>query len=339
MLITRPEDYESPKKTPGKEPKMSPLYTTFRMNDQPDEKKRENGSLHKKRINKRRKQKRREPGSYAESEYDSGVDVSSKYVPHHKKKEATTPVALPPTQQQALPWEQDLLDLTLDVTRPMAQLQLDNSSSTDILSYLPDESNPAWMPWFTSAPPMFNNAVLDHTHWNVDNATWDDTALLQQLQSADDFFTPTPSTSYPTLLASRYDPADEVKESMEAPPCSYAADMAKIEESLKELMAYQQQEQQQAVSQAIEMAKANPPVVVNLDDEEVTQQFLHFEDDAGDADDEDDEDDDKQQHLTGGSSEKIDLIYPGSVDDTPTSILQHHHEFVSMSELLYASRL
>ncbi|KAI9490175.1 hypothetical protein BDB00DRAFT_839366 [Zychaea mexicana] len=405
MLITRPEDYESPKKTPAsKEPaKMSPLYTTFRMNDQADDKKRENGSLHKKRINKRRKQqkKRREPGSYAESEYDSGVDVSSKYVPHHKKDKqqqqqqqpspstTTTTTTVPTTATTDLPWQQDLLDLTLDVTRPLSQLNLGDDANA-FMSYIPDDSsNTSWMqPWFTTDPasttaigapapamasqqPLYNNAVLDHTQWNVEQqqSAWDDTLL--QLQNTEDFFTPnmTPSTSYPTLLASRYDPADEPrKDCIDEPQCSYVADMTRIEESLKELVAIQQQQQQQqqpqppqhqqppdvatvapsaVILEQEESKLLHQPLVINLDDE-VTTQYLHFEEeeDDGDADDETDGDDDdavevQQQQPTHGygtvsdCDNNINLLYPGSVEDAPSSILDHH-EFVSMSQLLYS---
>ncbi|KAG2218190.1 hypothetical protein INT45_006825 [Circinella minor] len=397
MLITRPEDYESPKKTPvSKEPaNMSPLYTTFRMNDQQDEKKRENGSFHKKRINKRRKQqkKRREPGSYAESEYDSGVDVSSKYVTHHKKKDqekgkqqvspsassSTTSVPMAATSND-LSWQQDLFDLALDVTRPLSQLNLDGDANT-FLPCVPDDSNTAsWMqPWFTADTAseaadqqqqhaMFNNTVLDHTQWNVEQqqSAWDNTLL--QLQNTEDLFTPnvTPSTSYPTLLASRYEPKNEVIVD-DMLQCSYAADMAKIEESLRELVAIQQEEQpQQYTSQeqhpqqntiatcsgsSIEqqdLKLAHYPVVINLDDEEVTTRYLHFEDEnEGDADDETDGEDDVEdgnqrqlsnESLSNSCDPRLTLSYPEgntSFDDVPSSILDHH-EFVSMSQLLYS---
>lgn len=383
MLITRPEDYEAPKKTPA----PLGMYTTFRMADMDDKSKskRENGSLHKQRTNKKRRPQQQRNNT--ESGYDSGVDVSSKYVQKAKAKQKQQ--QQPPQQQQPQQQQQqqpspsttidDILgggdyswqDNLLDVAVPFANLDINDSS---FLSYLPqgydannvqDQQEPWVLPttssdWFqgTMSTPayMFNTPLLDHGIDSNTSQAWNPTTS-QEVWSSNEFLSSVsapaiddiqPSLSYPTLLASRYEPPqqestpmmplNDQQQQLQQHHESYDQD-TKVEDCLKKVLSYQQclqQHQQQfdsnndivastsctqATSLYSNQVLKSEPIVINLDDEEVTTKYLHFEEDQADADDEDDDDEEENVPSTN------------PCNDTPTSVLE---EYGSMSALLFA---
>lgn len=380
MLITRPEDYEAPKKAPA--PPLG-MYTTFRMADMDDKSKtkRENGSLHKQRTNKKRRPQQQRNNT--ESGYDSGVDVSSKYVQKAKakqKQQQQQQKQQQQQQQQSSPsttiddilgagdysWQDNLLDVAV----PFANLDINDST---FLSYLPqgydannvqDQQQEPWVlpttsnDWFqgTMSTPayMFGTPLLDHTGIDTNaNQVWDPTTS-QEAWSSNDFLSPVPepavediqpSLSYPTLLASRYEPPQQESTSMvplnDQQHESYDQD-SKVEDCLRKVLSYQQclqQQQQQfdnnnngivtgsscfhTISSYANQVLKSEPIVINLDDEEVTTKYLHFEEDQADADDEDDGDD-EEENITSSTN---------LCNDTPTSVLE---EYGSMSALLFA---
>lgn len=340
MLITRPEDYASPKKPKSSTTpvRTSPLYTTFRMvtttpttkNQSSDkaQSKRENGSLHKKRKSKRQKQQATN-AYYPDSDCDSGVDVGHEHVPQkpvdNEKKKAMTP-----EDQEAMfsQWLDSLFGPEITSTE-------NNNDWTSLL--------PGWWPSSCddNTTPMLN--LLDH-----------DTSILWPAQDEMSLGYPTtinnqelqqPSCSYPTLLASRYDPEESKPSVLPTSSCSYSLEhtasstmisnnnhQAQVEDCLKELWKFQQQLQlqQQEQQQQQQEKKKHEPITINLNDDEVTAKYLHFEDEEEqDADDEQEEEDDDDENGV------YTLQWPQG-NDAPTSILQQHHEYMSMRELLYS---
>lgn len=328
MVITRPEDYAS-KDSRKKPVKMSPLYTTFRMScnvsTPSKQNKRENGSLHKKRQSKKQKQQTREQDE--DSDCDSGVDVGNEYVEPNNKK------CLP--SQESDQWAA-LLDMPWSVEDwllPVAAATANNNNNND------DDALAFQQP---PAPIQEDNGtctgtLLDHTTM----LPWDDTGLTWQPQDT------IQSQTYPTLLASRYDPQDYQLQHIQNTE-------EQVEDCLKELLKFQEQQQhgyqqgQQQQQQYLRLSR--PPKRANvtidlLNDDEVTQKYLHFEDDSNEYSYADDEDDEFEASATHQQQSQLQQQAPQvSVHhdfddfplDTPSSILQQHHEFASMRELLYS---
>ncbi|ORZ00263.1 hypothetical protein BCR43DRAFT_134503 [Syncephalastrum racemosum] len=354
MLITRPEDYEKKQeqkqKRPQKQgpPRVSPLYTTFRMSDAPEptksqstgNNKRENGSLHKRRESKRQRQKPIVLNEHADdhdSDCDSGVDCSNEYVDIKRKgkkkgsksKEDTATATTTATAAAKATCPSDVLfpdgieaflsypDWPLDGWMDSQQ----QPGQPDVQYALQHPHDAAFQRDLSGMYGSTSTDLLDHSSssssWspNDDPATW---------AGAMPFPTPEPSTSYPTLLASRFDPDDT---SAHADTQSSSVDHDPVEDCLKELWQFQLSQNQSSKQE---------PITINLNDEEVTAKYLHFEEDEpvyGTG------------HMQPQLQQAEDAFLPmGECDPTllpwaaapPSSVLQQAPEFVSMRELLYS---
>ncbi|KAI8366065.1 uncharacterized protein BYT42DRAFT_588776 [Radiomyces spectabilis] len=307
MLITRPEDFEkkkhrsssndhktrsachstekAPTATAAKVPRVrgSSMYTTFRMSNttlemmdaRQDTNKSE--SYPKRRRIKRRKHRRHvEPGSYCESDYDSGVDVgnehlSGHYQKRHKKTEpaekeihcdAGTDNAVVKSAAE-FSWK-DLIDIDLAEMPDLSSgydLPLDHvlpMPATHPYPELPDYLDP------TKTAQLFDEPCM--SVWPMSGDTW---------QWNPNHMPP----SYPTLLTASFDPEQTAETNgLEHDTCSGD----KVEECLRELLNFQQQQQQPlSQDQTSSASKFPEPITINLN-EDVMARYLHFEEDTDD---------------------------------------------------------
>lgn len=358
MLITRPEDYEKKQDQKNKRPQkhappsVSPLYTTFRMSDAPEptksqstgNNKRENGSLHKRRESKRQRQKPIVLNAQTDdhdSDCDSGVDCSNEYVDIKRKgkkkgsksKEDTAiQTATTTTATAAATCPSDVLfPEGVEAFLSYPDWPLDGWMESQLQSGQPDTQYalqhphaPAFPPDLSSMYASTSTDLLDHSSsssssWSPkdDPATW---------AGAMPFPTPEPSTSYPTLLASRFDPDDT---SAHADTQSNAVDHDPVEDCLKELWQFQLSQNQSA---------KHEPITINLNDEEVTAKYLHFEEDepvygAGNTQQQQQQPQAEDAFLPMGECDPTLLPWAAA---PPSSVLQQAPEFISMRELLYS---
>ncbi|KAG0173955.1 transcription factor [Apophysomyces sp. BC1034] len=312
MLITRPEDYQcrnkkkstttlrrravqeegsAAQRPPVPPPRMSPMYTTFRTNPAEESGDEDNeynadgskadSTKRRRRPRRRRSHRRAEPGSYCESEYDSGVDVGNEYLASRKKKSKTDTTAdgvvsssvmvepaaeTAPAEGADINWQHFLdVDLTqLQNDQLMLPMALD-IPPPDMLSTTIDPL------WGCSANYLLDQDWLQPQDGSATMATSTGTQ---------------PQTSYPTLLASRYDPPQQ-QQQCDLPENTQEVknDNKKVEECLEELLQYQQQQQQQSRAQALDdkTVEAQGPITIDLRDDFITK-YLHFENDYDDLD-------------------------------------------------------
>ncbi|KAI7872731.1 hypothetical protein BDF14DRAFT_1748273 [Spinellus fusiger] len=359
MFITRPEDYENNPKAnkssslhhptngstqqdsgrqngsikdtplsvlPEKSSSRASMYSTFRMTDQSNVQERkkspDTGKKHKR--SRRRKQSRTmEPGSYDDSEYDSGVDVSNEYISGlHKRQKKSQPVdtCSQDNNDGSLVLEdwQELLNVGIEQLQessqgcPSLSVETVNSFESSGGSCHPLEQD-----------PLLDYALQSQPPWAVQHSDWFPSFYADPLPYTTAF--PGAQSLYPTLLASHYEPGAEQRG--QKPSENAYADV------LQELFHYQQQQQSTTVG---EDKDKSYPVFVDLNDE-ITAKYLHFENDSVQ--------DDEEQKWTPLLTHPLDGTFidacahshqPPLLSPNTLASVQPLADYCSMTELLYS---
>ncbi|KAI8376081.1 uncharacterized protein BYT42DRAFT_546807 [Radiomyces spectabilis] len=246
-----PKPSQDSKSKPG--PEMVPLYTTFRMVENLSVTK----SSERRRKLKRRKARRTvEPGSYCESEYDSGVDVGNEYVSGYehkqKKKKHRADTNVDDKTSGDRDEKEDTVATATTATDDYSQLTWQDLLSVDISQLQAIQNNPSYDPSSTvlEVPTTFDFSQPATSMWYAE-------------------------TEVPNGLPSQ---SDIVAAALQPMGClDFGIDGLNLPNpSVSESAA-----NSSACSAATKHANApmllQQPITINLDDDEY-QKYLHFED-------------------------------------------------------------